>query len=69
MLMKIFFILTTFCHIIMPYNNLYELKKDMEQKVETVALEMENILMKKCETKYFDCPVKSFNICEGTGRR
>ncbi len=32
----------------MQYNNLYELKKDMEQKVETVALEMENILMKKC---------------------
>jgi hypothetical protein len=51
MLLKIFFILTNFCHVIMSYNNLYELKKDMEQKVETVALEMENILMKKCETK------------------
>lgn len=35
----------------MSYNSLYELKKDMEKKVETVALEIENILQKKCETK------------------
>lgn len=46
---KIFIICQSFFCLFLCYNNFNELKKDMEKKVESIVLAVEEILDKKCE--------------------
>lgn len=60
------FILICLHYYCLCYNNFNELKSDMELKVTRLSDAMQSIYADKCNLNVFSCPVKSFNVCDGT---